>query len=58
MGNYQIVPAVDAVREFLEIAGDFTDPLEVVREAISNAIDAGSNVTRVEFTAIKQRGGG
>ncbi len=44
------------MREFLEIAGDFTDPLEVVREAISNAIDAGSNVTRVEFTAIKQAG--
>ncbi len=54
--KYQITPAVDAVREFLEIAGDFTDPLEVVREAISNSIDAGSEVITIEFSAQKQAG--
>jgi len=54
--TYEIIPAVDAIREFLEIAGDFTDPLEVVREAISNSIDAGSKVTHIEFSTIKQSG--
>lgn len=56
MPNYEIVPAVDAVREFLEIAGDFTNPLEVVREAISNAIDAGASRIEISFTRPKEAG--
>jgi hypothetical protein len=56
MPNYQIVPAVDAVREFLEIAGDFTNPLEVVREAVSNAMDANADRIGISFTRPKEGG--
>lgn len=54
--RYEIEPKVDAVREFLEIAGDFTNPLERVREAISNAIDAGAENIGISFTRPKERG--
>jgi hypothetical protein len=54
--SYEIVPAVDAVREFLEIAGDFTNPLEVVREAISNSVDADANRIDISFTRLKESG--
>ena len=33
-------PKVNEVNEFLEIASDFEDPLEVLRESLSNAYDA------------------
>lgn len=33
-------PKVIQSKEFLEIAGDFANPLEIVREAISNSFDA------------------
>lgn len=56
MQSYEILPAVDAVREFLEIAGDFTNPLEVVREAISNALDAGATRVQLEFSQPKEAG--
>ena len=56
MNTYEITPAVDAVREFLEIAGDFTNPLEVVREAVSNAIDAGATEINVNFSQPKAVG--
>ena len=35
----KIQPNVDASAEFFEIVNDFGDPLELLREAISNAID-------------------
>jgi hypothetical protein len=54
--TYQITPAVDAVREFLEIAADFTNPLESVREAISNAIDAGASEIKIDFSQPKTVG--
>ncbi|WP_372478930.1 ATP-binding protein [Halomicrobium sp. HM KBTZ05] len=39
-------PKVNEVNEFLEISRDFEDPLELVRESLSNAYDAGAtNVT-------------
>jgi len=41
-------PKVNEVNEFLEIASDFEDPLEVVRESLSNAYDA--NATEVKIT--------
>lgn len=44
-----IAPKVDETREFLEIANDFTNPLEVVREAISNSFDAGAGSIQVLF---------
>ena len=56
MTDYVITPAVDAVREFLEIAGDFTNPLEVVREAISNSLDANATDISLEFTAPYEAG--
>lgn len=33
------IPVVKADRSFLEIVSNFTDPREVIREAISNALD-------------------
>ena len=56
MREFKITPKVDAVREFLEIAGDFTNPFELVREAISNSWDAGSTENSIEFSTIKQLG--
>ena len=41
-------PKVNEVNEFLEIASDFEDPLEVIRESLSNSYDAGA--TEVEIT--------
>jgi hypothetical protein len=35
-------PSVNEVNEFLEIASDFEDPLELLRESLSNAFDAGA----------------
>ncbi|SFR96937.1 Histidine kinase-, DNA gyrase B-, and HSP90-like ATPase [Halomicrobium zhouii] len=40
-------PKVNKVNEFLEIASDFEDPLEVIRESLSNAYDA--NATTVDI---------
>jgi len=42
-----IRPRVNEAREFLEIAKDFKDPKEIIREALSNSWDAGA--TRVTF---------
>lgn len=41
-------PEVDEVRELLEIARDFTDPKDAIREAISNSMDWGA--TQVDIT--------
>ncbi|AWB28516.1 ATP-binding protein [Halococcoides cellulosivorans] len=41
-------PKVNEVNEFLEIASDFEDPLEVIRESLSNAYDA--NATAVDIS--------
>jgi hypothetical protein len=43
-------PQVNAEAEFLEIASDFGNPLEIVREAISNSIDAGAKSIRITFS--------
>ena len=40
-------PQVNEVNEFIEIASDFEDPLEVIREALSNSYDA--NATEVDI---------
>lgn len=44
-----IEPKVSSESEFREIASDFGDPLEIVREAISNAFDAGASTLRILF---------
>ena len=40
-------PQVNEVNEFIEIASDFEDPLEVIREALSNSYDA--DATQVDI---------
>ena len=55
----EIKPQVNAEAEFLEIASDFGNPLEIVREAISNSIDAGASLIKIAFrlkrsTALKR----
>src|SRR5436190_131298 len=45
----EVHPQVNSEAEFLEIASDFGNPLEIVREAISNSIDATATEIRIAF---------
>lgn len=45
----KIVPSVNAEAEFFEILNDFGDPLELLREAISNAYDAQATEMSIRF---------
>jgi hypothetical protein len=56
--TYTFTPKVDEVQEFIEIANDFANPLELVREAISNSYDARANAIRINFDVEKERGEG
>lgn len=50
MDQWEIIaPRVNLEAEFWEIANDFGDPLEILREAISNAIDAEATWIRIHF---------
>lgn len=51
-----IIPEVNPSREFLEIAADFSNPLDIVREAISNAFDAKSTEIYILFDVISEYG--
>ncbi|QSG02807.1 ATP-binding protein [Natranaeroarchaeum sulfidigenes] len=42
-------PKVNEVNEFLEIASDFEDPLEVIRESLSNSYDAGASEVKISI---------
>lgn len=42
-------PKVNQVNEFLEIASDFENPLEIIREALSNAFDAGAENVEIRI---------
>jgi hypothetical protein len=44
-----ITPRVNLEAEFWEIANDFGDPLELLREAISNSVDARATWVRIHF---------
>ncbi|MFA4985686.1 MAG: ATP-binding protein [Candidatus Brocadiia bacterium] len=44
-----VTPDVNSASEFREIAADFGDPLEMLREAISNSMDAGATEMHVSF---------
>ncbi len=44
-----IYPAVNSEAEFYEIVNDFGDPLELLREAISNSIDHHATEMSIEF---------
>lgn len=47
-----LMPKVDKTQEFIEIASDFTNPLDLVREAISNAFDAKAKHIAIEFSVV------
>jgi prepilin-type processing-associated H-X9-DG protein len=47
--SYLLVPEVNAAQEFIEIANDFANPLDLVREAISNSFDAKATDIRLAF---------
>ena len=53
---YEITPCVDATQEFIEIANDFSNPLDMVREAISNSYDAKATSIWISFDAISEYG--
>ena len=42
-------PRVNEAREFLEIAKDFKEPREIIREALSNSWDAGAKQVTLKF---------
>jgi hypothetical protein len=49
-------PQVNSESEFLEIIHDFGDPLELVREAISNSIDFGATWIKIDFSVPEVEG--
>ena len=49
MDKIKLTPKVDETQEFIEIAFDFSNPLDLVREAISNAFDAGADKIKIGF---------
>src|ERR1700742_3715730 len=52
-----IKPSVHSEAEFLEIANDFGNPMEILREAISNAIDASATWLKIDFSVQNIEGG-
>jgi len=50
MEKFSIQPKVNEAQEFIEIANDFSNPLELVREAISNSYDAKATEIKIKFT--------
>ena len=56
MTNYVISPVVNSTQEFIEIANDFSNPLDLVREAISNAFDAGAKNITLGFSVVSEDG--
>ena len=53
MNEIKYIPQVSASREFMEISNDFANPLEIVREAISNSFDAKASEIKIDFNVIK-----
>ena len=51
-----IEPKVDSAQEFIEIAMDFSNPLDLVREAVSNAFDAQAREIVLDFSVIQEYG--
>ena len=45
----EIIPEVNGSAEFFEIVNDFGNPLEIIREAISNAIDWKATEMKISF---------
>lgn len=56
MTDFIIQPEVNKVKEFIEIANDFSNPLDLVREAISNSFDAFATKIEILFSTTLERG--
>lgn len=56
MDGFDITPKVDETQEFIEIANDFSNPLDLVREAISNSCDAGASEMSILFDVVPSHG--
>lgn len=54
--NFTITPEVNSSQEFIEIANDFSNPLDLVREAISNAFDAEAKNISLDFRVVEEYG--
>ena len=48
----KITPKVNSSQEFMEIAQDFSNPLDLVRESISNAFDAKAKRIVMDFSVV------
>ncbi|HKO50136.1 MAG TPA: ATP-binding protein [Polyangiaceae bacterium] len=56
MREFTIQPTVNTAQEFVEIANDFANPLDLLREAVSNAFDAQASDIAVLFSTEKEHG--
>ena len=56
MEEFVIIPEVNSAQEFIEIAQDFSNPLDLVREAISNSFDAKAKNIELDFSVITESG--
>ncbi len=54
--EYIITPEVNSSQEFIEIAQDFSNPLDLVREGISNGFDAHAKNMTLDFSVITDCG--
>ena len=54
--NFIITPKVDETQEFIEIANDFANPLDLVREASSNSYDAKATEIKILFDVVQSHG--
>ena len=51
-----LTPKVNETQEFIEIAFDFSNPLDLVREAISNSFDAKAKEIKIAFSVEDEDG--
>jgi Histidine kinase-, DNA gyrase B-, and HSP90-like ATPase len=56
MEKLTLTPTVDSAQEFIEIATDFSNPLDLVREAISNSFDAQATEIHISFSTARDAG--
>lgn len=54
--EFKLNPEVNSVQEFIEIAQDFSNPLDLVRESISNAFDVKAKNIVLDFSVISEYG--
>lgn len=54
--GFTITPQVNSAQEFIEISQDFSNPLDLVREGISNGFDAKAKNMKLGFSVISEYG--